>query len=253
MYKKYKEPETFWEKVAEFYKYNKKRLLRLFKFVAFCFIFIIGFKIVNIATFNYKLNNDVNAAVSEITGMIKNIRTLYALHGQEISNISELLVKSGVVSPSAVEDKQIKNILGGKIVIVSKIKKKGTPSESEKSSFVMAYQGLPHEVCVKLAGLDWGNSHSGLMAEAIGYVDEKGNDTAMSDIEYDANREVAVVGEDGHVRYTKAKRRKLFTVARPDDHLTQYPIPENAAILGCACGKLKVCSFVLRYSIYPER
>ncbi|MBQ4399916.1 MAG: hypothetical protein II830_01320, partial [Alphaproteobacteria bacterium] len=172
MYKKYKEPETFWEKVAEFYKYNKKRLLRLFKFVAFCLFFIVGFKIVNIATFNYKLNNDVNAAVSEITGMIKNIRTLYALHGQEISNISELLVKSGVVSPSAVEDKQIKNILGGKIVIVSKIKKKGTPSESEKSSFVMAYQGLPHEVCVKLAGLDWGNSHSGLMAEAIGYVDE---------------------------------------------------------------------------------
>ena len=253
MYNKYKEPETFWEKVAEFYKYNKKRLLLLFKFVAFCLFFIIGFKIVNIATFNYKLNNEVNAAVSEITGMIKNIRTLYALHGQEISNISELLVKSGAVSPSAVEDKQIKNILGGKIVIVSKIKKKGKPSESEKSSFVMAYQGLPHEVCVKLAGLDWGNSRSGLMAEAVGYVDEKGNDTAMSDIEYDANKEVAVVGEDGHVRYTKAKRRKLFTVARPDDHLTQYPIPENAAILGCACGKLKVCSFVLRYSIYPER
>ena len=253
MYNKYKEPETAKEKFLEFYKYNRKRLKKLALFMAFCFIFIVGFKIVNIATSNYRLNKDVNSAVTEITGMIKNIRTLYAIHGQEISNISELLVKSGAVSSSAVEEKQIKNILGGKVVIISKIKKKGSPSESEKSSFVMAYQGLPHEVCVKLAGLDWGNSKTGLMAEAIGYVDEKGNDTALSDIEYDGTQEVAVMGEDGHVRYTKAKRKKMYTVARPDDHLTQYPIPENAAILGCACGKMKVCSFVLRYSIYPEQ
>lgn len=251
MYKKYKEPETFWEKVEEFYRYNQKRLYRLFIFVSVCLVFIIGFKIVNVATFNYKLNKDVNAAVSEITAMIKNIRTLYAIHGKEINNISELLVKSGAVSPSAVEDKQIKNILGGKIIIVSKIRKKGSPTESEKSSFVMAYQGLSRDVCVKLAGLDWGNSKSGLMAEAIGYVDDKGHDTAMSDIDYDANREIAVVGKDGHVRYTENKKRKMFTVARPDDNMTQYPIPEHAAILGCACGKLKVCSFVLRYSIYP--
>lgn len=253
MYSKYKEPETFWEKVQEFYKYNKKRLIRLSVFMVFCFIFIIGFKIVNIATFNYRLNKDVNLVVAEITGMIKNIRTLYAIHGKEINNISELLIKSGAVSAAAVEDRQIKNILGGKVVIISKVKKDTVPTESEKSSFVMAYQGLPHEVCVKLAGLDWGNSQSGLMAEAVGYVDEKGNDTALSDIEYDEQQEIAVVDASGHVRYTEAKRRKMYTVAKPDSSLTPYPIPENAAILGCACGKMKVCSFVLRYSIYPEK
>lgn len=249
----YKEPETFKEKAEDFYKYNRQRLLRLFKVVGFFLVFIICFKIVNVATFNYKLNKDVNAIVPEITAMIRNIRTLYALHGEEINNISELLIKSGAVSHSAVEDRQIKNILGGNIVIISKIKKGATPSRSEKSSFVLAYQGLSHDVCVKLAGLDWGNSKSGLMAEAIGYVDEKGNDTAISDIEEDGAKEVAVVDSDGRVRYTEAKRRVMYTVAKPDDSLSQYPIPENAAILGCACGKLKVCSFVLRYSIYPER
>lgn len=253
MYDKYKEPETLKEKLQDFYKCKKKSLKKLFIFMAFCFMFIVGFKVVNIATFNYKLNNDVNSVVSEITGMIKNIRTLYAIHGQEINNISELLIKSGAVSSAAVEDRQIKNILGGKVVIISKIRKGKKPTESEKSSFIMAYQGLPHEVCVKLAGLDWGNSKSGLMAEAIGYVDEKGNDTAISDIEYDAKQEVAVMGSDGHVRYTEAKRHKMYTVAKPDDSLNPYPIPENAAILGCACGKQKVCSFVLRYSIFPER
>lgn len=253
MYSKYKDPETFWERVQDFYQYNKQRLIRLSVFMAFCFIFIIGFKIVDIATFNYRLNKDVNSVVSEITGMIKNIRTLYAIHGKDINNISELLIKYGAVPASAVEDKQIKNILGGKVVIISKIKKNSIPTESEKSSFVMAYQGLPHEVCVKLAGLDWGNSKSGLMAEAVGYVDEEGNDTALSDIEYDERQEVAVVDADGHIRYTETKRHKMFTVAKPDDNLTPYPIPENAAILGCACGKLKVCSFVLRYSIYPEQ
>lgn len=249
----YKEPETFWEKFEEFYKYNQKRLSRLFKFIAVCLFFIIGFKVVNVATFNYKLNKDVNAAVVEITGMIRNIRTLYAVHGQEVSNISELLIKSGAVSSAMVEDWQIKNILGGKVVIVSKIKKNAAPSESEKSSFVMAYQGLSQNVCVKLAGLDWGNSKTGLIAEAIGYVDSEGNDTAISDIEEDYLKEVAVRGKDGHIRYTETKRRKMYTVAKPDDKLTQYPIPENAAILGCACGKQHVCSFVLRYSIFPER
>ena len=253
MYDKYKDPENFKERLQDFYKYNKKRLIRLFMFMVFCFIFIVGFKIVNIATFNYRLNKDVNSAVTEITGMIKNIRTLYSIHGQEINNISELLIKSGAVSSAAVGDKQIKNILGGKIVIISKIVKDKVITEGEKSSFVMAYQGLPHEVCVKLAGLDWGNSKTGLMAEAIGYVDEKGNDTALSDIEYDARQEVAVMDANGHVRYTEAKRHKMFTVAKPDDSLTQYPIPENTAILGCACGKQKVCSFVLRYSIFPEK
>jgi len=240
----YKEPETFWEKFEEFYKYNQKRLSRLFKFVAVCLFFIIGFKVVNIATFNYKLNKDVNAAVVEITGMIRNIRTLYAVHGQEVSNISELLIKSGAVSSAMVEDSQIKNILGGKVVIISKIK---------KTSFVMAYQGLSQDVCVKLAGLDWGNYKTGLIAEAIGYIDNDGNDTAISDIEEDYLKEVAVKGKDGHIRYTEVKRKKMYTVAKPDDHFTQYPIPKNAAVLGCACGKQHVCSFVLRYSIFPER
>ncbi|MBQ8481162.1 MAG: hypothetical protein IJ532_01350 [Alphaproteobacteria bacterium] len=253
MYNKYKEPETFWEKVEEFYKYNQKRLSRLFKFAAVCLVFIIGFKVVNVATYNYKLNKDVKAAVAEITAMIRNIRTLYATNGQEVSNISELLIQSGAVSKSSVGDVGIKNILGGKIVIVSKIRKNKKPSESEKSSFVLAYQGLPHGVCVKLAGLDWGNSKSGLMAEAIGVVDEEGNDSALTDIENYDGKEVAVVGKDGKVRYTEIKQRKMYTVAKPDDNLTQYPIPENAAILGCACGKLNVCSFVLRYSIFPER
>jgi len=252
MYSKYKEPETFWEKVHEFYKYNKKRLNHLFIFTVFCFIFIAGFKLVSAIVFNYRLNNDVNSVVTEITGMIKNIRTLYAIHGKEIHNISELLIKSGVVPTAAIEDRQIKNILGGKIVIISKVKKNAIPTESEKSSFVMAYQGLPHEVCVKLASLDWGDSKSGLMAEAIGYVDEKGNDTALSDIEYDERQEVVVMDAQGHVRYTEAKPHKMYTVAKPDSNITPYPIPKNAAILGCACGKLKVCSFVLRYSIFPE-
>ncbi len=253
MYNKYKEPETFWEKFEEFYNYNQKRLSRLFKIVAFCLIFIIGFKVVNLATYNYKLNKDVNAAVTEITSMIRNIRTLYATHGQDVNNISELLVQSGAVPKSSVGDVGIKNILGGKIVIISKIRKNKKPTESEKSSFVLAYQGLPHGVCVKLAGLDWGNSKSGLMAEAIGYVDEDGKDTAISDIENIEGQEVAVVGKDGKIRYTEIKKRKMYTVAKPDDSLTQYPIPESAAILGCACGKMNVCSLVLRYSIYPER
>ncbi|MBR1600927.1 MAG: hypothetical protein IJ677_05045 [Alphaproteobacteria bacterium] len=253
MYNKYKEPETFWEKFEEFYNYNRKRLKRLFIFIAFCFFFIIGFKIVNLATYNYKLNKDVNAAISEITSMIRNIRVLYATHGQDVSNISELLVQSGAATQASVGDAGIKNILGGNIVIISKIRKNIKPTESEKSSFVLAYQGLSHGVCVKLAGLDWGNSQSGLMAEAVGYVDKDGNDTAISDIENFEGKEVAVVGKDGNVRYTEIKKRKLYTVARPDDTLTQYPIPENAAILGCACGKMNVCSFVLRYSIFPER
>ena len=248
----YKEPETFWEKFDEFYTYNEKRISRLVNFLIVCFVFIIGFKVVNIATFNYKLNKDVNAIVPEITGMIRNIRTLYAIHGKNMNNISEMLVKSGAVPAAAVEGKQIKNILGGKVVIISKIKDEKLATEGEKSSFVMAYQGLSHEVCVKLAGLDWGNSKSGLMAEAIGYVDEKGNDTALTDIEYEDAKEVAVRDSSGRIRYTEVKQRKMYTVARPDDSRTQYPIPENAAILGCACGKTNVCSFVLRYSIFPD-
>ena len=253
MYDKYKEPETIKEKLLDFYKFKKKSLKKLFIFVAFCLVFIFGFKIVNAVTFNYKLNKDVNSAVIEITSMIKNIRTLYALHGKEIHNISELLIKSGAVSSAAVEDRQIKNILGGKVVIISKVRKGVVPTESEKSSFIMAYQGLSHDVCVKLAGLDWGNSRSGLIAEAIGYVDEKGNDTALSDIEYDDRQEVEVRDSEGRVRYAEVKRHKMYTVAKPDDNFSQYPIPENAAILGCACGRQKVCSFVLRYSIFPER
>lgn len=244
-----KEPETFLEKTQDFYKYNRKRLFKLLAFIIFCFVSIAGIKGVSTAMYSYKLNKSVNAGVDEISHIIQNVRTLYNMYGSNAENISDLLIKSGTLPQSSIQNGVIKNFFGGNVIVLSRFKNVDSKAES---SFLLGYQGLSQEVCVKLAGLNWGDVSKGFIAEAIGYVDENGVDSALFDIDDDGQKVIAVKGDDGRTRYVEVKRKKMYTVAKLGDSQTIYPIPESTAISGCSCGTARNCSFVLRYLIKAD-
>jgi hypothetical protein len=177
---------------------------------------------------------------------VDNVRTTYAVHTETKTDIMKLMAQSNVMPDFMVKDGKLLNVYGGGISVVS-----STPimhGEQSFPTFKIAYQGLSKEVCMALSYLNWGGIESGLISEALGYIDENGIDTALRDIEEIVEEEVTEVDdEDGNKKWAKKPQRVLANVAKPEDPMNPLPFSERAAEDGCKCDNARSCSFALRY------
>ena len=260
----YKEPETNYEKVKEFYHHNRKTLRKLFFVVVF---FLSLFTAIHISKtlierFNYV--SRLNSMINQMALILDNVRALYAIDPKR-PNIMNVLVHSGTIPPDYIKNGMLINRYGGRIIVENSVPMIDSEG-NEYPTFNMSYQGLSRDICIEMATIHWEGIGSGLIAEAIGVVEIYGIDTAIQDLDRDAvtTNESAdtedIYGVDTAIRdldrdaiTTNKKTSKQYvkhdyisTVAKPHDNFIPTPFEKDQAERGCACKKNN-CSFAMRY------
>ena len=243
---------AYWEKAAqEETDIEVKRWKTLGKMVMLflcCAVLIYGSKLLYSAYVHVRDQSRLNETTAQISQLVDNIRQAYAIQGEKLLIDQHHLMQNGVVPPSMVAAKgYLQNPFGGKVVIRPSVPVKN----SGKTAFKFSYQGLPHNICVDLAQMDWGTVEHGLLAVALGVADDAGNDKALVDIDGIPTKSKPRRIRDalGRWRLVQPRPQYLLNVARPNDNFQPTPFTEDDAIAGCACGGKNRCSFALRYAL----
>ena len=132
-----------------------------------------------------KFLTKLNYTTHQISNLVENIRTHYMVYDDETETSVERLIEVDAIPQSIIsEDNTLVNPYGGSIIIAPSDRLRNVKENLESTTFKMSYQGLPKDVCVNLAMMDWGDKVKGLLAVAIGSYDEKtGVDEALTDID----------------------------------------------------------------------
>lgn len=243
------------EKVFDFYEKNAKKLNRLFKITALI-IFLLLVTHFSLWGYNrYVYNNMLKRTANQISQLIDNVRTTYAVHTQTQTDIMKLMARSNTMPDFLVRDGRLYNVYGGTIAVSSSLPIRDGKTGKLLPTFKIAYQGLRHDVCVDLAQLEWGNERTGLIAVALGQINGNGVDTALRDLEEDTSGGIVEIEEDGVKKAVEKPAYALSTVGKPNDPFNPTPFSSIRAESGCSCGARRACSFALRYYTYttPSR
>lgn len=214
--------------------------------------FVINFLMVNYQSL--KFLTELNYTTHQISNIIENIRTHYMVFKDDENISLEKLIKVNAIPKSIIADdnKSLINTYGGNIIIMPSDKLRNVKDNLESDTFKMSYQGLPKEVCINLAMMDWGDKIKGLLAVAIGSYNKKtGTDVALEDI--DRKQEdvkfTSFTDDKGQKRSIRQRRHYSMNVTKPDDHFLPTPFSRGNAKSGCKC-KDDTCTFALRYTIF---
>lgn len=223
-------------------------------------ISIAGFLIWDVAQKGHK-NLDyltkINYTTLQMSTFIENIRVYYTLHPDEKDTSVEKMIKIGAVPDSIVVDSGNKliNPYGGNILIKGTKPMENKQLKLESPTFKISYQGLPRDVCIGLATMDWGDKVRGLLAMAIGTYDAKTKkDSAFENVdkEFD-NSELKMsyfVDKSGKKRAIRKRATHISNVAKPGDSYMPAPFKESAARAECTCVVKDNCSFALHYTVF---
>ena len=201
-----------------------------------------------------KLEQDtlLNATTQQVSQIIDNVRQAYAIYSEEKEFSMERLIELGVIPESIVDDKEAYNLYNGNIVIEPSRPLENIKEAVESPTFKMAYRGLPHDVCVNLAIMNWGDKVEGLMAIAIGDYDGE-VDTALDEIDkiYKEEKPIEFIDKFGRKRTIQPRKHFQLNVAKPGDAFIPTPFSKDNAEGGCSCPRnVASCSFAWRYAIY---
>lgn len=187
----------------------------------------------------------LNRTTLEISQLVDNIRNVYLLYPDEPPQNIDKLIEAGAVPETLVQNdgngKYLKNPFGGRIVIEPSEPVGNKDNTVFSPTFKMSYQGLSRRACIDLAVMDWGDNVKGLVAMAVGNVDEMtGTDSALQEIDKDNS-----MNEKGRLR----RMRYQMNVAKPNDKFMPAPFSRGNAETGCFCSE-NGCSFALRYAVF---
>ena len=201
-----------------------------------------------------KLDQDttLDATTQQVSQIIDNVRMAYAIYNEEKEFSMERLIELGAVPESIVYGKQAYNLYGGDIVIEPSRPLENIKEAVESPTFKMSYRGLPHQVCVDMAIMDWGDKLKGLLAIAIGKYDGE-HDTALEEIDkiYKKPEPIVFIDKRGRKRTLQPRQHYVMNVAKPGDDFMPAPFSLEFAEGGCDCAKHESdCSFAWRYTIY---
>lgn len=196
----------------------------------------------------------LNYTTQQISNLVENIRTHYMVYDDETETSVQRLIEVDAIPRSIIsaDNRSLVNPYGGEIIIAPSEKLRNIRDNLESSTFKMSYQGLPKDVCVSLAMMDWGDKVKGLLAVAIGIYDEEtGIDIALEDVD---KRDTDVkftsfIDEKGRARSIRQRRHYSMNVTKPDDHFLPTPFSKGNASSGCKCEENN-CTFALRYTVF---
>lgn len=196
----------------------------------------------------------LNLTTHQISNLVDNIRTHYMVYDEETETSVERLIEVDAIPQAIIaeDNKSLINPYGGNIIIAPSDKLRNVKDNLESTTFKMSYQGLPKDVCVNLAMMDWGDKVKGLLAVAIGSIDdETGTDVALEDIDRKETdvKFTSFTDAKGRRRSIRQRRHYSMNVTKPDDHFLPTPFSRGNAKSGCKC-KDDNCSFALRYTVF---
>ena len=186
-----------------------KKIIRLLKKYTFMFIlyvtavyFIFSFLRINYQSL--KFLTKLNYTTHQISNLVDNIRTHYMVYDDETETSVERLIEVDAIPRSIIsDDNTLVNPYGGNIIIAPSDNLRNIKKNLESTTFKMSYQGLPKDVCVNLAMMDWGDKVKGLLAVAIGnYDEETGIDAALTDIDRKENNVKFTSFTDDKIEYS---------------------------------------------------
>ena len=234
--------------------YEKRyRVWKIFLWITgtLCFVLFLYFcRFIGFAVHRYRLNTRLREATVQIAQLTSNIRVFYSVHRNEPIPSIQKMVEVGALPISLFENNIIANPFGGQIVI-QQAKPWKDKNQPETPTFKIAYQGLSHEACVRLAVINWGNTKQGLVAVAAGVINADGTDTALRDIDEDFSSQESVIkiGKNGKKRTVRTAVHYKTNVAKPDSNFSPAPFSEDAAHVACSCEQYHNCSFALNYTL----
>ncbi len=214
--------------------------------------FVINFLLVNYQSL--KFLTELNYTTHQISNLIENIRTHSMVFKDEEDLTLDKLIEVNAIPKSIIADdnKSLVNTYGGNILITPSDKLRNIKNNLESDTFKMSYQGLPKEVCIHLAMMDWGDKIKGLLAVAIGNYDKRtGIDIAFDDIDRkpDDIKFTSFTDDQGKKRSIRQRRHYSMNVTKPDDYFLPTPFSHGNAKSGCKCED-NSCTFALRYTIF---
>ncbi len=227
-----------------------KMLGRMFALFVLCAVLIYGAKAVQWAYIHLHNQSRMNEMSVQISQLVDNVRQLYARQGEKMDLTPDYLKQFEAIPREMIaKNGKLINPFGGKVVLQPSLPVKGIAPDILQPTFKVSMQGLPHQVCVKLAQMDWGSGEQGLQAVALGVADDA-YDMALTDVDRQTTEAASKPYQDENGRWRLVKERQdyLLNVARPNDVFRPTPFKENDAIAGCACGNENRCSIALRYA-----
>lgn len=250
MLNKPEEKKSFLEQVFDFYEKNAKNLNLLFKWTGIIIVSLLVIHWCLLGYHRYVYAQQLKRTVNQISQLVDNVRTTYAVHTETKTDIMKLMAQSNTMPDFLVRDGRLYNVYGGTIAVSSSLPVTDKQTGKIFPTFKIAYQGLRQDVCVDLAQLDWANGNTGLIAAAVGYIDGSGIDTALRDLEENTDGGFIEVVEEGVKKLVEKKAYTLPTVGKPNDAFNPVPFSPLLAKSGCSCGSRRACSFALRYYTY---
>lgn len=243
--------EELKENTAEFISEHRRGLMILLMLVVGYYALCFSYDFAVATAKKVVLNRHLNRIVEQVVSLVDNTRVLYQRKGFDKHKIVRQLIDLRVAPESMIEGKTLKNAHGGEVLILDSSPMFFAGFATPIPTFKVVFQGLPHDVCVGLALIDWGKKENGLVAEAIGHTDISGIDTASRDVEekYE-QRIVQVIDNEGRRRSVEQRPHALSTIAKPGDDFFAIPFPQHLAESGCACRSNDSCSFALKYLVY---
>lgn len=199
----------------------------------------------------------INYTTLQMSTFIENIRVYYTLHPDEKDTSVEKMIKISAVPDSIVVDSGNKliNPYGGNILIKGTKPMENKQLKLKSPTFKISYQGLPRDVCIGLATMDWGDKVRGLLAMAVGTYNAKTKkDSAFENVDKDFNNNDSkmsyFVDKNGKKRAIRKRATHFSNVARPGDSYMPAPFKESAARAECTCAVNNNCSFALHYTVF---
>ena len=214
----------------------------------------LGFSFLRVNYQSLQFLTKLNMTTHQISNLVDNIRTHYMVYDDETETSVERLIEADAIPRSLIakDNKSLVNPYGGNIIISSSDKLRNIKDNLESTTFKMSYQGLPKDVCVNLAMMDWGDKVKGLLAVAIGYYDEsKKYDVALEDIDRKETdvKFTSFTDVKGRRRSIRQRRHYSMNVTKPDDLFLPTPFSRGNAQSGRKC-RTDNCTFALRYTVF---
>ena len=176
-----------------------------------------------------------NKVIDQVTMIVTNIRTLYAMQRDYNGLDQDVAINMGVIPDelgTTAAALQSGNPYGGAVKIRAS---NSSGTNGTNKAFEVAFNGLSKEACVNLATGDWGSGHSAGLIAVGAYG------TANS-----AAIENATLGDNGSPCSGTSGAGAVVACAGGDT--VSMPMPVVEAAKGCSCDAGKnECSIVWKY------
>ena len=179
----------------------------------------------------------IDKALSDVTMMVTNIKMAYQSQ-RDYSGISARLALNAKMLPKSVTATQetsgnviLSNQFGGKVNIMAGDLAKA----NDNRAFVLIYNGLPREACVKLVSAEW-NTSTGLVAL------QARNTSTAADLASPAIRNAAAAYEGCAGTIDEGN-----IIACSHGTTLKSPPPVANANIGCKCPNANTCSVAWKF------